>query len=93
VEVIGHQAVSQQPHIEPGHGFGQDPFERGEIAVVVQDSESGVGSVQSVIDKSALSGTSRSSHRVEDNERGSDVSTTGPDTFSGAWSVQRRAKT
>jgi hypothetical protein len=62
VEVIGHQAVSQQPHIEPGHGFGQDPFERGEIAVVVEDSESGVGSVQSVIDKSALSGTSRSSH-------------------------------
>jgi hypothetical protein len=62
VEVIGHQEISQQPHIEPGHGFGQDPFERGEIAVVVEDSESGVGSVQSVIDKSVPSGTSRSSH-------------------------------
>jgi hypothetical protein len=62
VEVIGHQAVSQQAHTEPGHGFGQDPFVRGEIAVVVEDNESGVGSVQSVIDKPALSGTSRSSH-------------------------------
>jgi hypothetical protein len=68
VEVIGHQAVSQQPHIEPGHGFGQDLFERGEIAVAVEDSQSGVGSVQSVIDKSALRGTSRSSHGLEDKQ-------------------------
>jgi hypothetical protein len=38
VEANGHQAVSQQPHIEPGHRLGQDLFKSGEIAVAVDNS-------------------------------------------------------
>ena len=37
--------------------LSEDPFECSEIAIVREDGESGVGPVQSVINKSALGGT------------------------------------
>jgi hypothetical protein len=48
--MIGHHAVGQQPHGIPGHGVSQDPFERSEIAVVLEDGEPGVGAFKRVID-------------------------------------------
>ena len=54
VEMIGHQAIGQQPHGVPGHCFSQDLFECSEIAPVLKNGEPGVGPVERVINKSAL---------------------------------------
>jgi hypothetical protein len=50
VEMIGHHAIGQQPHDVPGHSVSQDPFERSEIPVVLEDGEPGDGTVKRVVD-------------------------------------------
>jgi hypothetical protein len=82
VEIIGHQAVGQQPHAVPGHCFSQYPFECSEIALVLKDGEPGVGPVERVINKSALGSAQRSSHGIQFGGQGLRMSTTVPDTFS-----------
>ncbi len=82
VEMIGHQAVRQQPHAIPGHCFSQDPFECSEIALVLKDGEPGVGPVERVINKSAPGSAQRSSHGIQFGGQGLRMSTTVPDTFS-----------
>ena len=65
VEMIGHQAIGQQPHGVPGQCFSQDPFECSEIAAVLKDGKPGVGTVKRVINKSALGSAQRSSHGIQ----------------------------
>ena len=50
--------------------------------VVLKDGEPGVGTVERVINKSALGSASRSSHRIQISEQGLRTSITVPDTFS-----------
>jgi hypothetical protein len=71
VEMIGHQAVGQQPHAIPGHCFSQDPFECSEIALVLKNGEPGVGPAERVINKSALGSAQLSSHGFSLADRGS----------------------
>ena len=82
VEMIGHQAVGQQPHGVPGHCFSQDRSNAAKSPVVLKDGEPGVGPVERVINKSALGSAQRSSHGTQISRLPEAMSTTVPDTFS-----------
>ena len=80
VEVVGHQAVGQQSHVEAGDGLLQDPLERGIVVIIVEDSQSGISPVQGMVDQAAFR-----RHVVvlayPDDNGGSRMSRTAPDPF------------
>jgi hypothetical protein len=47
--MIWYHEKGQQRDVVPGHCVSQDPFERNEIAVVLEDGEPDVGTVERVI--------------------------------------------
>jgi hypothetical protein len=55
MEVVGHQAVSQQSHVVAGDCLGQNSLERCIVTVIVKDGRARVGSVEGMIDESAFS--------------------------------------
>jgi len=55
MEMVGHRAVGEQPHVVPRHSLGRNPLERREIAVVVEDRQTRVGPVQHMINEAAFS--------------------------------------
>ncbi len=71
-EVVGHQAVSQQPHLMAFHRLRQDALERRIILVGLEDSQPGVGPIQGVVDEATFRRSSWSWHvlRTRDDERG-----------------------
>ncbi len=58
MEVVGHEAVGQQSHVEAGDGLLQDPLERGIVVIIVEDSRSRISPVQGMVDQAAFRGTS-----------------------------------
>ncbi len=72
VEVVGHQAVSQQSHVMAHHRLREDALECRIILVGLKDSQPGVGPIQGVVDEATFRRSSWSWHvlRIQDDERG-----------------------
>src|SRR5205814_4742552 len=54
VEVVGHEARGQQPHVRARDGLGEDALECGIIPFGPEESQAGVGPVEGVVDEAAL---------------------------------------
>jgi hypothetical protein len=72
VEVVGHQAVSQQPHVTAHHRLREDALECRIFLVGLEDSQPGIGPIQGVVDEATFRRSSWSWHvlRIRDDERG-----------------------
>ena len=72
VEVVGHQAASQQSHVMAHHLLREDALGCRIILVGLEDSQPGVGPIQGVVDEATLRRSSWSWHvlRIRDNEWG-----------------------
>jgi hypothetical protein len=73
MEVVGHEAVGQQSHVEAGDGLLQDPLERGIVVIIVEESRSRISPVEGMVDQAAFGGTSRSWHILTVRRRKPDV--------------------
>ncbi|APW61189.1 hypothetical protein BSF38_02693 [Paludisphaera borealis] len=62
MKVIGHQAISQKPHLPHNDGLFQDAEKRFVIAVVVENTHASVGAIQRVINDPAFRRLKWSSH-------------------------------
>jgi hypothetical protein len=73
VEVVGHQAVSQQSHVMAHHRLREDALERRIILVGLEDSQPGVGPIQGVVDEATFRRSSWSWHvlRIRGDKNGS----------------------
>ena len=58
LEVVGHEAVRQQSHIEACDGLLQDPLERGIVVIILEDRQSRISPVEGRVDQAAFHGTS-----------------------------------
>ena len=68
MEVIGHQAEGEQPHLVAYDRLGENPLEGLIIAVGVKDRQPCVRPVESVIDQPSLRGPWLSSHEPESSD-------------------------
>ena len=62
VEVIGHDAVGEEPNGDSLVGLGQDVYEGVVVASVLKKSEASVRSVQNMVNEAALGGAKLSGH-------------------------------
>jgi hypothetical protein len=51
MEVVGHHAIGQQPHVITRDGLGEDSLECGVIPVGLKESQAGVAAVEDVINE------------------------------------------
>ena len=65
MEVVGHDAVGQDPHGVARGRLGEDAEEGVVIAVVVEDRGAGDGAVHGMVDQAALGGAGWSAHGIE----------------------------
>ena len=54
MEVVGHQAVSQQSHVMAFHHLREDALECRIILAGLEDSQPGVGPIQGVVDEATF---------------------------------------
>jgi hypothetical protein len=73
MELVGHEAVGQQSHVEVGNSLLQDPRERGIVVIIVEDSQSRISPVQGMVDQATFRGTSWSWHILTIPQRKPDV--------------------
>jgi hypothetical protein len=73
MELVGHEAVGQQSHVEASDGLLQDPRERGIVDINVEDSQSRISPVQGMVYQAAFRGTSWSWHILTIRQRKPDV--------------------
>ena len=66
--VVGHHAIGQQPCPLALDSLLQNPLKGLVVTVVLEDGHAGVGTIEDVIDQSAVICSFRSSHGSEDNE-------------------------
>ena len=54
MEVVGHHAIGQPPHVITRDGLGDDSLECGVILVGFKESQAGIAAVESVVDEANL---------------------------------------